>query len=162
ELLNLRGAPVYSPIPKTALMYVANTNNDLFLHNTERQFYLLLSGRWFRSVALEGPWAYAGANLPPDFAKIPADSPKASVLAWVPGTQEAADAVMLAQIPTTAVVNKAEVEAKAKVAYDGDPQFKPIEKTSLQYATNTQEKVIKDGDLYYLCFQGVWFMSTKP
>jgi hypothetical protein len=162
ELISLRGAPVYSPIPKTALMYVTNTNNDLFLHNTERQFYILLSGRWFRSAALEGPWAYAGANLPPDFAKIPAGSPKASVLASVPGTQEAADAVMLAQIPTTAVVNKAEVEAKVKVAYDGDPQFKPIEKTSLQYATNTQEKVIKDGDLYYLCFQGVWFISTKP
>ena len=23
-------------------------------------------------------------------------------------------------------------------------------------------KVIKVGDVYYLCFQGVWFMSTKP
>jgi hypothetical protein len=162
ELISLRGAPAYSPIPQTQLLYVTNTNNDLFLHNGERLFYILLSGRWFRSAALEGPWAYAGANLPPDFAKIPAASPKAHVLASVPGTQEAADAVMLAQIPTSAVVNKAEVEAKVKVQYDGDPQFKPIEQTSLQYATNTQEKVIKDGDLYYLCFQGVWFMSTKP
>ncbi|HKE84774.1 MAG TPA: hypothetical protein VKB50_13530, partial [Vicinamibacterales bacterium] len=144
------------------LLYVTNTDNDLFLHNGERQFYVLLSGRWFRSPAPEGPWSYAGANLPPDFAKIPAASPKAHVLASVPGTQQAADAVMLAQIPTSAVVNKAEAEAKATVHYDGDPQFKPIQTTSLQYATNTQEKVIKDGDLYYLCFQGVWFMSTKP
>src|SRR5215471_8454213 len=160
ELISLRGAPVYTPIPKTQLLYVTNTNNDVFLHNAERQFYILLSGRWFRSAALEGPWTFAGANLPPDFAKIPSTSPKAQVLASVPGTQEAADAVMLAQIPTTAVVNKAEVEAQAKVQYDGDPQFKPIEQTSLQYATNTQEKVIKVGDLYYLCFQGVWFMST--
>jgi hypothetical protein len=162
ELISLRGAPVYTPIPKTQLLYVTNTNNDVFLHNAERQFYILLSGRWFRSAALEGPWTFAGASLPPDFARIPSTSPKAQVLASVPGTQEAADAVMLAQIPTTAVVNKAEVEAKVKVQYDGDPQFKPVEQTSLQYATNTQEKVIKDGDLYYLCFQGVWFMSTKP
>jgi len=161
ELLAVRGAPVYSPIQKTQLLYVANTNNDVFLHNGERQFYLLLSGRWFRGAALEGPWTFVD-SLPPDFAKIPSTSPKAHVLASVPGTQEAADAVMLAQIPTTAVVNKADVEKKVKVAYDGDPQFKPIESTSMQYATNTQEKVIRVGDLYYLCFQGVWFMSTKP
>lgn len=83
------------------------------------------------------------------------------MLASVPGTIEAADAVMLAQIPTTVTVNRAEAEAKAKVTYDGDPQFKPIEKTNLRYATNTQDKVIKDGDLYYLCFQGVWFMSKS-
>ena len=161
ELLALRGAPVYTPIPKTQLLYVSNTNNDVFLHNGERQFYLLLSGRWFRSAQLEGPWTWANA-LPPDFAKIPETSPKARVLASVPGTQDAADAVMLAQIPTTAVVNKADVEKKVKVEYDGDPQFKPIESTSMQYATNTQEKVLKIGDLYYLCFQGVWFMSRNP
>src|SRR5262249_41638293 len=80
----------------------------------------------------------------------------------VPGTIEASDAVMLAQIPTTAIVNKAEVEAKVKVSYDGSPQFKPIEHTTMQYASNTQDKVIKVGDLYYLCFQAVWFMSTSP
>jgi hypothetical protein len=162
ELILMRGAPVYTKIAGTDLLYVANTDNDVFLHNTERQFYLLLSGRWFRSAALEGPWAYAGGNLPADFAKIPDRSPKGHVLASIPGTQQAADAVMLAQIPTTAVINKAEAEAKAKVTYDGQPQFKAIEQTSLQYATNTQEKVIKFGDLYYLCFQGVWFMSTMP
>lgn len=109
-----------------------------------------------------GPWSYAGADLPADFARIPEDSPKGHVLASVPGTVEASDAVMLAQIPTTVVIDKAEAEAQAKVTYDGPPQFKPIEKTSMEYATNTEDKVIKVGDVYYLCFQGVWFMSTKP
>jgi hypothetical protein len=73
---------------------------------------------------------------------------------------QAADVALLAQVPTTAVINRAEVEAKAKVTYDGDPQFKPIEQTSLQYATNTPEKVILYGDAYYLCLQGVWFTSA--
>jgi hypothetical protein len=59
-------------------------------------------------------------------------------------------------------VNKADAEAKVKVNYDGDPKFAPIEKTKLEYATNTQEKVIKDGDIYYLCFLGVWFVSANP
>ncbi|HEY4286616.1 MAG TPA: hypothetical protein VGN00_05910 [Puia sp.] len=162
ELILLKGAPVYSRISGTQLLYVANSDNDIFIDDASKTFYILLSGRWFRSAALSGPWTYAGNDLPRDFAKIPASSPKAGVLASVPGTIQASDAVMLAQIPTTAIVNKAEVEAKVNVSYDGDPAFKPIEKTSMEYATNTQDKVIKVGDLYYLCFQAVWFMSTKP
>jgi len=162
ELLLLRGSPVYSTIPGTRLLYVTNTDGDVFVDNASRQFYVLLSGRWFRADTLGGPFTYAGDSLPADFAKIPANSPKSSVLAAVPGTQQAADAVMLAQIPTTAVIDKAKAEAEAKVTYDGQPQFKPIEKTALQYAVNTDAKVIKSGDLYYLCFQGVWFISSTP
>ena len=162
ELVLTQGAPVYTKIPGTQLLFVANTESDLFADNTARQFYILLSGRWFRSTSLAGPWTYAGNTLPADFAKIPSDSPRSRVLASVPGTVEASDAVMLAQVPTTAIVNRAEVEAKVKVTYDGAPQFKPIEGTNLQYASNTPEKVIKVGDLYYLCFQGVWFTSAKP
>ena len=162
ELILLRGSPVYAKIPGTQLLYVTNTDNDVFVDNASRQFYVLLAGRWFRADTLGGPFTYAGANLPADFLKIPANSPKVGVRAAVPGTQEAADAVMLAQIPTTAVVNRKEAEAEAKVTYDGKPQFAPIEQTSLKYATNTQEKVLQVGDLYYLCFQGVWFVSRSP
>jgi hypothetical protein len=162
ELIQLKGAPVYSTISGTQLLYVTNTDNDLFVDNTNKQFYILLAGRWYRSNALEGPWTYASNELPADFAKIPTNSPKASVLVSVPGTTEASDAVLLAQIPTTAIVNKAEAEKKVKVSYDGTPEFKPIENTSMQYATNTQDKVIKAGDMYYLCFQAVWFISTTP
>ncbi|PWT72449.1 MAG: hypothetical protein C5B59_15740 [Bacteroidetes bacterium] len=162
ELVLLKAAPIYSPIKGTNLLYITNTDNDLFVDNSTKTFYVLLSGRWFSSKSLSGPWEYAGDKLPKDFSKIPDSSPKAHVLASVPGTVEASDAVMLAQIPQTAIVNKAEAEAKVKVTYDGDPKFSSIENTSLQYATNTQDKIIKDGDLYYLCFQGVWFMSTSP
>lgn len=162
ELIMLKGAPVYSRIAGTSLLYVTNTDNDLFVDDTDKQFYVLLSGRWFSAKALGGPWSYAGDHLPQDFAKIPENSTKSHVLASVPGTVEASDAVMLAQIPTTAIVNKAEAEAKVKVTYDGTPVFKSIETTTLEYATNTQEKVIKYGDTYYLCFQAVWFVSSSP
>jgi hypothetical protein len=165
ELILTKGSPIYAQVPKTHLLYVTNTDNDLFLDDATRQLYVLLSGRWFRSTALGGPWTFASNDLPAEFSKIPETSPKARVLASVPGTIQAKDAVLLAQIPTTAVVNKQDAEAKINaqgVHYDGQPKFVPIEKTKLQYAENTQDKVIKDGDLYYLCFQGVWFMSTKP
>lgn len=162
ELILLKGAPVYTKIAGTQLLYVSNTDNDIFLDNVTKTYYILLSGRWFQASSFSGPWVYAGDNLPADFSKIPEGSAKSHVLAAVPGTVEASDAVLLAQVPTTAIVNKAEVEAKVKVTYDGVPQFKSIESTSLDYAVNTQEKVIKDGEMYYLCFQGVWFMSATP
>ena len=162
EMILFKGAPIYSRIPNTKLLYVTNTDNDIFLDDVTHKYYVLLSDRWFSADDYNGPWSYASDNLPADFSKIPEGSTKARVLASVPGTIDASDAVMLAQVPTTAVVNRAEAEAKVKVIYDGAPQFKPIESTSLEYATNTQEKIVKDGDLYYLCFQGVWFISTKP
>ncbi len=163
ELINTKGKPVYTRIEGTGLLYVTNTDNDLFLDNSRQEFYVLFSGRWFKSSSLQnGPWTFASDQLPADFAKIPANSTKAGVLVSVPGTIEASDAVLLAQVPTTAVVNKAQAVSQVKLSYDGDPQFKPIENTSLEYATNTQQKVIKYGDVYYLCFQAVWFMSTKP
>src|ERR1035438_7601553 len=100
-------------------------------------------------------------DLPADFAHIPSSSPASVILASVPGTEEAKDAVLLAQIPTTMTVSPA-AAANVKVSYGGNPQFEPIPGTSLAYATNTQDKVIQVGDVYYLCLQGVWFMSIAP
>ena len=55
-----------------------------------------------------------------------------------------------------------EAQAKVKVAYAGEPKFEPIKGTSMQYATNTQDKVIELEGTYYLCLQGVWFMAPTP
>lgn len=162
ELIQVTGAPKYAKLPGTSLRYVTNTESDLFVDDTTKLFYLLLSGRWFRSAAVVGPWTLASGDLPADFQKIPTESPKARVRASVPGTQEAADAVMLAQIPTSAVIDKAQAAAGVSVVYDGPPQFKPIPGTPLEYAVNTAQQVIKYGKVYYLCFQGVWFQALSP
>ncbi|HYL47301.1 MAG TPA: hypothetical protein VEU52_09765 [Candidatus Limnocylindrales bacterium] len=162
ELILFKGQPAYAEIPGTSLSYATNTQNSVFVHEPDKQVYVLLSGRWFRAASLEGPWSYAGNDLPSDFAMIPPGKPYSSVLVSLPGTQAASDAVMLAQVPTTAIVNRAAAESQVKVAYAGDPVFTPIPDTAMAYAANTPEKVIRVGDLYYLCFQGVWFVSTTP
>jgi len=161
EVIEFKGAPVYAKIPGTQLTYATNTKSAMYVQTSEQKFYFLVSGRWFRSASLDGPWTYASEDLPADFAKIPPNGPGSSVLASVPGTEQAKDAVLLAQIPTTAIVNIKEAEAQVKVQYDGEPQFKPIEPTQLSYATNTQEKVIQVGNVYYLCYQAVWFTSSN-
>src|SRR6476469_9783871 len=162
EIILFDGQPVYTQIPDTQLEYAANTNSVVFVYKPTQQFYYLTAGRWFSAADLQGPWAYTTPNLPADFAKIPSTNPASAILATVPGTEEAKDAVLLAQVPTTMTVKPAEAAAKVKVSYAGDPKFEPIKGTSMQYATNTTDKVIELNGTYYLCLQGVWFMAPMP
>lgn len=156
------GQPVYSPIQGTQLVYATNTRSYLFVDSETKQYYYLTAGRWFTSSSFQGPWTFATPNLPADFARIPIDSPAAQVLSSVPGTEEAKDAVMIAQVPTSISVNAAAAAAQASATYSGAPQFVAIPGTTMTYATNTAQKVIQVGDLYYLCYQGVWFVSAIP
>ena len=161
EVILFQGQPVYSKIAGTELVYATNTDADLFVHGPTQQYFYLAAGRWFSSSSLQGPWTYATAELPADFAKIPVESPAARVLVSVPGTEQAKDAVLLAQVPTTVEIDPKAAAAQVNVTYSGNPEFKPIEGTSMSYAINTSDKVIKLGDVYYLCLQGVWFQSTN-
>jgi hypothetical protein len=161
EVILLRGQPVYSQIPGTRLVYASNTDADLFVYGPTNTYYYLAAGRWFSSSSLQGPWSYATATLPADFSRIPLNNPESRVLVSVPGTEQATDAVLLAQIPTTVTVDPVKSAGQVNVTYYGTPEFKPIEGTALSYATNTADKVIKAGDVYYLCLQGIWFMSPS-
>ena len=156
------GKPVYATItgaPK--LLWVSNTESDVFRMGATGTVYFLVSGRWFSASDFNGPWTFATPNLPDDFKKIPLEHARSRVLASVPGTTQAAEAVLLASIPQTARVNKT-LQAP-KIDYQGGmAEFQPIETTTVQRAVNTDKDVFKVGDLYYLCFQGVWFMSTMP
>ena len=49
---------------RTDLLYISNTESDLFLHTKDRQYYLLVAGRWFRTKQLTGPWSAATLDLP--------------------------------------------------------------------------------------------------
>ncbi len=160
ELIETRGEPVYKPIPGTGLEYVENTNGDIFRLSSE--YYVLISGRWFRGASLDGPWAFVGkSDMPSDFAKIPVDSPKATILASVPGTPQAAEGLIANSIPQTATITRS--QAKLTVVYDGEATFVPVEGTSMYYARNTSVPVIKVSDNNYYCVEaGVWFKAPTP
>jgi len=161
ELIVFDGPPQFQKVDGTAgLLWAVNTESWFFQHSADANYYFLVSGRWFRAPKTDGPWTYAGNDLPEDFKLIPPGHPCADVLSSVPGTPEAADAVLLAQVPTQATVNVAEAEMKAAAAYDGDPNFVAIEGTPMSYAQNTGSSVIKVENSYYLCQDAVWFVST--
>jgi len=161
ELILVNGAPTYLLVTDTKLLWVSNSESDVFRLGKGGPVYFLVSGRWFSAPDFSGPWTFATPSLPADFKKIPVAHPRSRVLASVPGTDQANEAVLLAQVPETARVEKKQVKAP-DVAYQGDPQFQPIESTTVARATNTDKDIIKVGDLYYMCFQGVWFMAKAP
>jgi len=161
ELIQSNGQPNFAPIDGTNLSYLNNSSNDIFLDNSSKQYYVLLSGRWYTSAVLDGRWQYVASNaLPADFAKIPEGSPKDNVLASIAGTDAAREAVMDAQIPQTAKVDRK--TATANVTYDGEPKFENVQGTDLQYGVNTQSSVIRRGNTYYSVENGVWFESQSP
>jgi hypothetical protein len=161
ELISSSGEPEYTPIDGTELMYMSNTDSDVLMNLNGLDKYVLLSGRWYMSDSLDGPWTWvAGEDLPADFAKIPEDNDMGTVLYAIPGTELAQEAVLDAQIPQTAVVNRK--TATLEVEYDGEPKFEPIEGTALTYATNTPTPVIKHASAYFAVDEGVWFVAGKP
>ena len=163
ELLQSQGEPKFTPIPGTQLLYVTNSRNDIIMEVGQQAYYVLISGRWFSSKSLGGPWSFVpGKSLPADFAKIPAGHPMADLLISVPGTAQAREAEIANQIPQTATVQRA--IKPTTVEYDGGPpQWKPIDGTTLSYAYNARPAVIQvDSKTYYMVQNGVWFAGTSP
>ena len=108
EMILLRGAPNYLLVEGTKdLLWVPNTDSDVFRLGKTGPVYYLVAGRWFSAPDFTGPWTFATPKLPDDFKKIPLEHDRSRVLASVPGTDQAIEAVLLAQVPQTARVNRA-------------------------------------------------------
>lgn len=160
ELIQTQGAPVYKKIDSTTLQYVSNSKNDI-IKTADGQIFILVAGRWYKSSSLNGPWTFNGSDkMPAEFAKIPEGSEKDNVLVSISGTPAAEEAIIDAEIPQTAKVDRK--SAKVEVEYDGDPQFEAISGTSLQLAENSNLTVIKDASgKYFPLDNGVWFVGNS-
>jgi hypothetical protein len=160
ELVVFTGSPQFVPIVGTGLMWAANTTSDVFVDTASKDYYLLLSGRWFRAPALDGQWTFVPGNaLPPDFAAIPPTAVVGAVLQSVAGTPQAKQALnenSIAQTVSIPLKNGPKFMAK----FDGAPQFAPVAGTSLAYAINSPVPVIRVApDAYYAVRAGVWFTA---
>jgi len=160
ELIVIDGDPKPAPVADGELLEITNTESDLVFSVSDQRYYALLSGRWYRAKELDGPWAWvANDALPEAFARIPEDSSLGYLRTSVAGTEEAQEALLDQVIPQTAAVKRS--DASATVTYDGAPRFQDIEGTSMRYAVNTASSVILVGNRYYLCDQGVWYVSSN-
>lgn len=161
ELVVTDGEPQFKPLVGSDLLEMSNTDSSVFMETGGQLYYVVLSGRWYASETMNGPWTYVRSDkLPASFAKISPGSDRAEVRTFVAGTDEADDALIDAQVPqTTAVVRS---EAKLTVTYDGEPKFEPIPNTSIRYAVNTDTSVLHMEGKYYACKDAVWFVAVSP
>lgn len=165
ELVVTEGKPSFKPVAGTngSLLAVDNTEGDVLLDVTKQDYYVLLSGRWFRSKSLApgAAWAYVTPDaLPDSFAKIPPESDSGDVRAAVAGTDEAEDAVLDAQIPQTTAVKRS--DATVEVKWDGEPKFIGIDGSATSYAANASTPVLRIRNRYYACDDAVWFVADSP
>jgi hypothetical protein len=159
-MIQTNGEPEWSSVNGTGLLYVSNSDDEIFKYIKDQQIYILLSGRWYSSPGFHGPWTYIAADrLPDDFAKIPEGSDKDGVLSSVAGTDAAREAVMDAEIPQTAKVDRNSI---CNVTYDGEPDFEPIDGTSLSMAVNSSLSVIRSGNRYFAVDNGIWYVAERP
>ncbi|RPH51602.1 MAG: hypothetical protein EHM91_00995, partial [Planctomycetota bacterium] len=159
ELIWTDGPAQFAPISGTNLLFVKNTDSDVFLEIEMQTTYVLLSGRWYRTPAQRTAWEFVPSDrLPEDFSRIPLTSEKAHVLACVDGTPQAQAAVLDAEVPQTEAV-KPGPAPEMEASYDGEPQFTPVEGSSVQYAVNTPSSIFSVGRRYYWCNDGIWYDS---
>jgi len=160
ELIVTDGPAAFVPLVDN-LLVLQNSDDDVFLDVDTQDYYIVLAGRWYRSGSLNGPWSYQLSDkLPAAFANIPQDSDQADSRVYVAGTEEAREAVLDAQVPQTAAVQRGVVDID--VQYDGDPVYQPVDGTELVYIRNTGSTVLVSDGLYYLVQDGVWYVSTTP
>lgn len=163
ELIVFKGQPNLVPVTGTPLLWATNSAIDVLVDTTSNDYYVLISGRWFRAPALGGPWTFVASNaLPAYFSRIPATgSPASVVLASVAGTPQAQAAVIANSIPQTASVLR--VGGPSFIpAFDGAPEWKPIADTALEYAANTGTPLIRvSPDSYFALQGGVWFTAPS-
>lgn len=162
ELVITDGAAQMVPVNGTSLLRVGNADHAIILDPGSNQYYVLISGRWFRGPGFAGPWSFVpGTSLPADFKKIAPTDPVANALVAVPGTPQAKEAAIAATIPQTATIAR---NTQLTIQYDGgEPKWEPIKGTVLSYAVNTRTPVIQlDATRFYALVQGAWFVSSTP
>jgi hypothetical protein len=161
ELIITNGAPDWQPLDGTMLLYVKNTTANIFKDMNNQKTYLLVTGRWFVAPGFSGPWEYLSAKkLPADFSRIPDDSPKENVKASVPGTVQAKEALIAAQIPQTATVDRTKLTFTPLV--NGQPELKPIPNSGMMYVVNAPNPLIMvNQNQWYALYNGIWFFSTS-
>jgi hypothetical protein len=161
ELIVTAGEPETETIEGTNLVFVTNSDGDVFFDTGTSECYVLISGRWFRASSREGPWSYVPPEqLPADFARIPRSSAAAEVLACVPGTPQAREALAADALPETARVDRS--KTTLEIPYDGDPVVTPLEGTDLRWIENTSIPVLVVDGVYFACDRGLWFRAPGP
>jgi len=166
EIVVTQGDAAWSPIAQSGLSYVTNTSGNIFRLDASGACYVLVSGRWFTSQGLAGPWSHVPGNaLPSAFMMIPADSPKENVLASIPGTPQAQEATIANRVPQMARVPLTETLPQPKLI-GALPSWKRIPHTlgsgSVEVLSNCATPIFRTApNTLWAVDKGVWFTARE-
>jgi len=164
EILVTDGDPSWVPAGQSGLSYVSNTSANIFRLDATGACYVLVSGRWFTSSGLAGPWNFVpAAELPGAFMLIPHDSPKENVLASIPGTGQAQEAAIANSVPQMARVPLTET-LPTPTLIGGSPEWRRISGTTgqgtVEVLSNCATAVFRtDKGTLWAVEKGVWFTA---
>ncbi len=161
EVIVTDGAPKWEALGSSGVEFVSNTSGNIFRVTASGINYVLISGRWFSSSAMQGPWSYwPAADLPAAFHLIPSDSAKENVLASVPGTAQSQEAMISNAIPQMARVPRTQTMAKPGIV-GAAPVMVAIPDTGLQAVANASVPTfMATPTSWYAIKDGVWFVSN--
>ena len=160
ELLLLTGEPRYAPVTGTGLMWVSNTDSDVFRLGKTGPVYYVVAGRWFSAPDFTGPWTFATPSLPSRLQEIPLEHERSRVLASVPGTNQAAEAVLLAQIPQTARVTRRSSRRRKWPTRGTEVRADRIDHGAA--CGEHRQGRLQGRRVLLHVHQGVWFVGTSP
>ena len=125
-------------------MVVSNTDSDVVFEIASQNYYVLLSGRWYRTKDLDnGPWTWvANDELSAQFSEIPADSDVGYLRSSVAGTEEAREALLEQSVPQTAAV-----KTTAGASFTVDLRRRAAVQTDRRHRDDLRGQHLGSGDL---------------
>lgn len=137
---------------RTDLMFVANTNWDLFYDTTLQEYFLLNQESWLSTKDLvNGPWV-STTSLPVGLSSLPANENWDDVRKQIPGKPD--------KNPPVVLISK---EPAEMILTQGEPTYSPIPGTKLLRINNTESVAFlnsADGNYFFLT-AGRWFRAAS-
>lgn len=159
-LVPVDGAPVYRPVPGTALERLLNTR-ALIVRTKAGQLYLHLFDGYVTAPTLSGPWTIP-AKIPSEVMKAEQQAVAAKQVDLLAG-QENPKTKQKPSLKSTPVPELLLTTSPTElIVMQGEPKWAPLPPTQLLYATNTAAQVFKSlpDQKNYVLISGRWFRSA--
>ncbi|MBS1565398.1 MAG: hypothetical protein JST39_13485, partial [Bacteroidetes bacterium] len=138
--------------------------------NTDGRFYLYGGKRWFTAPAATGPYSYT-ANVPGNLQRVQDAVDKAQAENSTAGAKQDADNSNTDNSTPPPTATNSDVipeiivstEPTELIQSNGEPNFAPIEGTSLLYVKNSSNDIFMNvsSQQYYVLLAGRWYRSNN-
>ena len=149
-LVSIDGEPILGEVQNSSVKYVVNTPFFIVQTPGDGTYYMKGGKFWFTSSEVTKGWTET-KNVPPHVEKLAAQV--------IEEPEEGADSAMAAMPSAPEII--VATQPSELVITDGEPDYAPIESTSLLYVTNSESDVIMDINTqqHYVLLAGRWYRS---